>query len=849
MVFGGGAVGGNAIGAGIVISLYDSFSQNADKISNKFKTLEGLAEEAGQRIDASLNKMKVGFAGMVIGAAITLPFIAATSAAMEFEKGMAKINTTAQLSQTELGNLRDQLLTIGAGSTGDLNKIPDAFEKIISQTGDTKLSLDILKSATKGAQAGFTDIDVVAGALAQTLSIVGKANTDAATVMDTLFAAKRVGAGEFKDFAAYLPTLIAAGSNLGYTFKETSGIFAYFTGKGQDAANSAMLMQNAFSALQKVDIQKGLKKSGVNIFDETGKMRDVVSIFKDLNSVMGSLTQQQKTSLLDKVGLKDVQARNAFAILSSDIGKLQEAMNATDNPAGELSKALEYGMNSTQKFEIALNKIKSSFVKLGTIFMPLVADIAQVVGEAFTSLANIFSSIASNPIGRFVIKLVAGFGVLLFTIGAFVVVTNAAKYAAAQASISFAAMGMTEVATAFATGGLTGGMIALGAAIWTALAPLIPFIAAGALIIAVFYGMYKGFQAFNDLANGTGERLTGIAGLFQKIGGVIQGVMEIWNSATNEGFSLSGKTYAALQKLGIAEFVVNLGTWIVRLKSIFTSMFEVIIPIVSQFWGVFKGLFSWLAKTASSIFESFGFSISKLGGHMSTFIGLGKLLGGIISAVLVVAFGVLSGVMAIASGVIIVIMGAFRLLWDVIQIGIAVIVASYQYFMAWGGFVMDVIRSVVNFALDLLSGKTFKEAGANMVSGIMEGILSAWDALKAMFTGLIKALPFGDKVLAYFGAETTTTLATAGATTGANQNNGGGGVVSPTPGTEPINGPTPLGVATVKAKGTGSAQDSGTKTVTNTEKVEVIRDINLHLDGKKIKAKMDSIDQENDSRK
>lgn len=139
---------------------------------------------------------------------LTNPYVAATAAitvagraSMSFDEGMAKINTTAQLTKPQLQGLEDQLTSFGLKGLGDVNKLPEAYEKILSQTGDVSLSMDILEKSLYGAKAGFTEQSVVAGALAQTLSIVGKENTNAQEVLDTFLMAKKVGAGEFQDLA------------------------------------------------------------------------------------------------------------------------------------------------------------------------------------------------------------------------------------------------------------------------------------------------------------------------------------------------------------------------------------------------------------------------------------------------------------------------------------------------------------------------------------------------------------------------------------------------------------------------------------------------------------------------
>lgn len=834
MVFGSGATGGNMIGTGIVVSLYDAFTQNSEKISKSFQTLESAAENASLRIDTAFNKMKLGFGVAAVGSMIAAPFILASKGAMAFEEGMAKINTTAQLGQKELSGLRNELLSIGSSGTSDIMKIPEAYEKIISQTNDVKLSLDILKTANKGAMAGFTDVDVVAGALAQTLSIVGKQNTNAAEVMDTLFAAKRVGAGEFKDFANYLPQLIAAGSNLGYTFKETAGIFAYFTSKGQDAAASTMLMQNAFSALQKVDIQKGLKDVGVNIFDESGKMRDIVSIFTDLNSVMSKLSQEKRTDLLDKVGLRDVQARNAFAILSSDIGKLQESMSATNNPAGELNNALSNSLNNTQKFQIAMNKLKGGLLEIGIAFLPVVTTAANILGVVFSGLNKILSAVARNPIGKFILQLVGVAGLMLTAFGLFFALIQVKEWLIGKLASGLLALGKTEIATTFLTQGLTAGFASLWAAIAPVLVGLLPFIAIAVAIAGTVYLLKKSFDSFQEVLNGTAEPAKGFLGIMQKIGGVISAVMEIWKSATSNGFTLTEQMHDSLQKVGILDFVLDLATWIVRIKEFFRGVRDVLKTVFGTIWEVTKKVFSKIKDVIQPVLDSLGINIGKLGGSMETFRHIGMAVGIMIVAALIPP--IISLVMALLPiiATVLIVIGVMWLLWQAIKVVIAIVKAWVQFFVVGIGFVADIVSAFVQFFVDIFSGKTFVEAGRNLVEGLKSGLLSAWEGLKSLFLGLIKTLPGGQYILDFLGVGSSSDT----------PKNPNGNVVTPTN----SNKPSPLSMATAQTKLPINQQGPQQNIYEKQEKEKLVS-VNLLLDGKQLKTVMDKKDRENDSRK
>lgn len=387
--------------SGNVDSYLAKLSGGGDKASAKFAKLQdnlSLSSNKFQAISQEVPVLNRGMqfmssGAMLAGAGIALVgtgLVKSTQLAMDYEKGMAKINATAQLTKPELALLKNELMEVGENSAGNFERIPDAFEKINSQVNDTRKSLQILKIANKGAQAGFVDIDLAAGALAQTLSIVGN-KSNATEVMDTLLKAKAVGAGEFGDFANYLPQLIASGSNLNIAFKDTAGLFAFMTAKGQSAADSAMLMQNAFTAMGKSDIQKGFAKAGINLFNKDGTMRDLDVFFGELSHKLEGMSAQTKSNFLEGIGLKDAQAKNAFAILAGDAKKLKSVMDDVRHSTGELNKQLDVTENKSRSWSQIGDEMKSWGVSLGDSLLPVIDHIVMALEGVGSGIKGLFS--------------------------------------------------------------------------------------------------------------------------------------------------------------------------------------------------------------------------------------------------------------------------------------------------------------------------------------------------------------------------------------------------------------------------------------------------------------------------
>ncbi len=400
---------------------------NGVDIANRaLSRTDELATRAQTSVTGLGSKLKTAFSSIPGADFVTNPIVAAGAAlfasgkmAMSFDEAMAKINTTAQMTPEALKLLKNELMDMGTKTGADLTKIPDAFEKILSQTGDVALSTDIMKASLQGAKAGFTDSSVVAAALAQTLSLVGKENTNAQEVLDTMFAAKRVGAGEFKDFANYIPGLVASGKALGLGFKDTAGLFAFMTGKGQSAERSATLMENAFTALGKSEITKGLEGAGVDIFNADGSMQKMDVIFGQLQKKLAAFgtNDKAKSNFLESIGLKDAQAKQAFMILASDGAKLKEVLGDVANAQGETATAFGLSTNPMQNMSLLWAQIQKLGIGFGgvisAILVPAVSGLLFILSPVVDTLSWLFTELTNgNHIVWAITAAIAGYAIV-----------------------------------------------------------------------------------------------------------------------------------------------------------------------------------------------------------------------------------------------------------------------------------------------------------------------------------------------------------------------------------------------------------------------------------------------------
>lgn len=675
------------LGMGISFTLQDNFSNNSEKIRSGMLGLTDTVDKLGAKsfIFNEINQAVTNLTGVLSQF---------TDEYVSLDKEVKNIGTLGVENFEEFAQLATKLS----------KEVPDSAAKIAQGvydsisagiSGTNQEIIDFTAVASKAAVAGMSDTQSAVNGLTSVMNAYKMETSQAGTVADTFFGAIKLGKTTFNEMNRALANVIPAASAAGIQFDEVAGSIAQMTALGVPTAMASTQIRQAIIELQKPgkDLEKAMNAAGLsveNIGDtlrEQGLLKTLQQVQEGSASLGKSLTQSFSSS----------EAASAALLLT---GENAERANKTlagvraEIAANAASKAFDVAAESMDvKYRIFLNKVQAGF----NWFFDQIGQGAVMGLQAFNQFAPTITALLP-----------------LFSL-----LQMAQKAVAAS-----------QLWTTITTKGLSVGLKGLAVSAWSALAPLLPLIAAVAAVVAIGWAGYEAIASFKEVMAG-GEAESGFMGWLQKIGGVVMGLVEIWQSWDGETWQLSASMQQALEKIGILDFVLNVGTWLVRLKTLMSSVWD----SLYEGFQFARGMFNQIMEAVSPItgvFDSFSFSVDGTSSSLEIWSTVGRALGKVIKFLLLPLFGLVT--MAVVSMKL-----AFGALTWVLRglIGIVSWVADVF---------MDMYTTVAWIITDL-----FSNAGMGIVDAIKQGLLAGWDGLVALLLGLIKELPFAGEIMDLFG--------------------------------------------------------------------------------------------------
>jgi hypothetical protein len=468
-----------------------------------------------------------------------------------------------------------------------------------------------------------------------------------------------------------------------------------------------------------------------------------IPIWEELSKVTGKTVKELTSTRGLKVPFAVVE--QAFKNMSGEGGKFYNMMEAQSGTFN--------GLVSTFKDNIGFMK-----QEFGGILLPYLKDGLK----SFIKFTQGAAEFAKTPLGKVLFVATMGLGLMLTVLGALTITMSGARFMSLSLSNTFMSMGKTAIANAFAVNGLTGGLKMLALSAWQAMIPFLPYIAIGVAIFGVFMLIKNALSSFNEYATTSASKGSGFLLFMQRLGGVVQSLITVWNSWDGNSFNLGGMENR-LAELGILDLVQNLATWVIRIKAFlggmmdgFSEIFGYIKDGLSEAWSVIEEALDSIGIKLDEWVPFFDKNTSAMEQWQTAGIAVaGLMVGGLGAALIFLTIKLIAlaaaGFMAILPWIP----------WIALALGIIAVIYYWSEICEWFGGVWDSFTMYLSDKFNEFTEwffslpSSFVDWGMQMVENIKNGILGAWESFKGWFLQKLLDIPGVSMILEAAGINTS----------------------------------------------------------------------------------------------
>lgn len=448
-------IGASTIGIGLTVKLNNQFSNQARQISNQFQNLYGNA----QRIQAAnLRQLRNMGIGMTIaGVAGTRALTSAYKVAADFDFTMRTIKVLTNASSKEFQQLEETITRLGTNSIYTIKDVASAVEYLVRQGFRADQALGALPGIVNlGAAAGGQPIGGKGGMADTMASIMHQFRleaTQSTRVANLLAKAANISSSDVSDIGQAMKYTAGQAHNMGYTIEQTVAMLATLSnaglrgGVGGRSLNAMLSYLNRaasdFRTGRQTEAFKAIGLSISDIVDQTGRLKDPISIMEVFNQKLKSMTKVEQAGALSALFMMRGE-RSMFPLLERSAkvgydfaGTYQEVMK---NSAGYAAKISDYLMTGSKGTLMRLEDTFYAFkTRIGQILQPIIEPILSKVISFMQNLIDF----SKTPLGKGVIILGAGLVVATAAAGALLTVFASVKLITLAGTVTAATLGKT----------------------------------------------------------------------------------------------------------------------------------------------------------------------------------------------------------------------------------------------------------------------------------------------------------------------------------------------------------------------------------------------------------------------
>ena len=394
----------------------EKVKQGSEKATAAVKQM---AAESQQAFDSLVSGIQS--TGDTLSSTITPAVAAAGTAAVvlatDFESSMSRVSGALNDPTANMQELSDLALQMGADTVFSATEAGAAMESL-AKGGLTAADIKggALSSTMDLAAAGSLKLADAADTIVQSMGAFGMTAEQTDEAANALAGAAAASASEVSDLTLGLSQVGQQANNAGWSIQDTTAVLAAFSNagmKGSDAGTSLKTMLQRLAAPTD-DAAAVMEQYGINVRDANGNMLDAAGVAQELQEELGNLSSAEKDAAVQAIFGSDA-SRAALAITNLGAEGLKKYTDATNDQTAA-QRLAESQMGETERaIEEMKGAVETAAIQLGSALAPVVTDVANAIGSAAESFAEMDEDTQQMVIG--IAAAAAGFGPFLSVTG------------------------------------------------------------------------------------------------------------------------------------------------------------------------------------------------------------------------------------------------------------------------------------------------------------------------------------------------------------------------------------------------------------------------------------------------
>lgn len=389
-------------------------------LSNLRRSIQGVEDSANK----SNSRLSAVSSTLAKGAEAATKAIAGVGeysiqSGMSFESAMHQVGATLKMTADQCNNnnetykrLSDTAKEMGSNTKYSATEAAQALNMLAMAGYDTNKSIDTLPSTLNFASASNMDLARATEVVVAGYNVWQDKVKNVDEVTDKLARTAQSTKTDVSQLADGLLTVGGTATELSGGLTEASVALGIFADRQIMGAEGGTALRNIILSLSAPTDKaaKTMRDLGISAFDSNGNLRPLNETFKDLDKVLGGMSSQKRTQVLNELFNKvDLKAVNALLDNCGD--RFDELTEAVDNSSGAC-KSMADTMNDT--LEGRLKSIQSNLESVGiAIYEQMEEPLKSAADKGIECLSQLGESLQSGQLNESLGKLAESFGSLI----------------------------------------------------------------------------------------------------------------------------------------------------------------------------------------------------------------------------------------------------------------------------------------------------------------------------------------------------------------------------------------------------------------------------------------------------